>query len=163
MTISFIAAIGRNNELGKNNKLVWRLPGDLKFFTDTTKGHSVIMGRKTFESIGRVLENRRNIIITHEENYNKEGIEVVHSIEKALELCSNENEVFIIGGAQIFTEAMPWANRLYITHVDAEDKDANVFFPKIDLNDWKVISEKFHPKDDKNEADFIIKIYEKIN
>src|SRR3989338_6263693 len=106
MTISLIAAIGKNNELGKNNALVWNMPSDLKYFREKTSGHPVIMGRKTFEAIGRPMPNRKNIIISRDINYKKEGIEVVHSLNKALDLVQAENikdgEVFIIGGEEIY-------------------------------------------------------------
>src|SRR3989338_1558698 len=118
MILSLIAAIGKNNELGKNNTLLFHLPADMKFFRDTTRGHAVIMGRKTFESLPGILPNRRNVIITRDQNYKKEGIEVVHSIEEAVNLFNNPpaggEEVFIIGGAEIYKQAMPIADKLYI-------------------------------------------------
>lgn len=154
MILSAIAAIGQNNELGANNKLLWNIPGELARFKRITTGHTIMMGRKTFESIGRVLPNRTNIIITHDEKYTVEGAVVVHSLEKALEVekeyqvsgityqgkkedllntkyvIPNTNEVFIIGGGQIFAEAMPQIQRLYLTIVHADFPEADVFFPK---------------------------------
>ena len=160
--ISLIAAIGKNNELGKNNTLVWSMPTDLKFFRQKTSGHPVIMGRKTFESIGRPMPNRRNIVITRDLNYEKHGIEIVHSLKEALDLIPHTNEeIFIIGGEEIFKQAMPLANRLYITHIEAEDREANVFFPFIS-SEWKEISREEHQKDDKNPFDFTFSIYEKF-
>lgn len=161
--ISLIAAIGKNNELGKNNTLVWNMPTDLKYFRQTTSGHPVIMGRKTFESIGRPMPNRRNIIITRDLNYKKDGIEVVHSLEEALNLVPHKNEeIFIIGGEEIFKKAMPIADRLYITHIDATDKDANVFFPEIIPVVWNEISHEEHAADEKNSFAYTFSIYEKI-
>lgn len=162
MIISLIAAIGKNNELGKNNTLVWNMPTDLKFFRQKTSGHPVIMGRKTFESIGRPMPNRRNIVITRDLNYEKHGIETVHSLKEALDLIINtDEEIFIIGGEEIFKQAMPLADRLYITHIEAEDKEANVFFPSIGP-EWKEISHEENKKDDKNPFDFTFSIYEKF-
>ena len=164
--ISLIAAIGKNNELGKNNALVWSMPTDLKYFREKTSGHPVIMGRKTFESIGHPMPKRKNIIITRDLNYKKDGIEVVHSLKEALArartpLAQNE-EIFVIGGEGIFREAMPIADRLYITHIDAEDKDANVFFPEIIPIVWNEISHKEHKKDKDNPYDYTFSVYEKI-
>jgi dihydrofolate reductase len=161
--ISLIAAIGKNNELGKNNTLVWSMPTDLKYFRQTTSGHPVIMGRKTFESIGRPMPNRRNIIITRDSNYKKDGIEVVNSLEEALNIAPHKNEeVFVIGGEEIFKKAMPLADRLYITHIDATDKDATVFFPEIIPIVWNEISHEEHKADKENPFDYTFSIYEKI-
>ncbi|MEK7190250.1 MAG: dihydrofolate reductase [Patescibacteria group bacterium] len=161
--ISLIAAIGKNNELGKNNTLVWNMPTDLKYFRDTTKGHTVIMGRKTFESIGHPMPNRKNIVITRDKNYRADGVEIVHSLEEAIESCPNTSEeIFIIGGTEIFKQAMPIANRLYITHIDAQDKDADVFFPEIIPVIWNEISHEEHKKDTENPFDYTFSIYEKI-
>jgi|ERR1035437_1656695 dihydrofolate reductase len=161
--ISLIAAIGKNNELGKNNTLVWNMPTDLEFFRKTTSGHPVIMGRKTFESIGRPMPNRRNIIITRDLNYKKDGIEIVHSLNEALNLLPNKNvEIFIIGGEEIFKQSMPLADKLYITHIDAEDKDASVFFPEIIPIVWNEISHEEHKKDEKNPFDYTFSVYEKF-
>ncbi len=152
MTLSLIAAIGQHNELGKDNQLLWNLPADMKHFRDTTRGHSVIMGRKTFESIlaslGHPLPNRRNIVITRDMDYQKDGVEIVHSIEEALELFKNtDEEVFDIGGAEIYKAGIPFANKLYITHVGASF-DADSFFPEIDSS-WQKNSEiVFSPDED---------------
>ncbi len=161
--ISLIAAIGRNNELGKGNDLIWKFPADQKFFRETTSGHIIIMGRKTFESIGRALPNRRNIIITRDLNYEKDGVEITHSLEEVLELLKNKNEeIFIIGGAEIFRQSMSIADRLYITHFDAEDKDANVFFPEIIPAVWKEVSHQEYKKDEQNPLNYTFSVYEKI-
>jgi dihydrofolate reductase len=139
MKISMIAAIGKNRELGKDNKIPWHIPEDFTWFKEKTQGHVVIMGRKTFESIGKPLPKRTNIVITREKEYTAEGIIVVHSLEEALAIPKEkeesflkeegkEPEVFIIGGAQIFTEGMQYADRLYITLID-HTFDADTFFP----------------------------------
>jgi len=146
MTLSIIAAIGKNNELGKDNQLLWNLPEDMRHFRETTRGHTVIMGRKTFESIGRPLPNRKNIVVTRDRAYTAEGIEVAHSLEEALALVANDSsEVFVIGGATLYTEALPQADKLYITHVDGAF-EADTFFPVIDAS-WKKTSETTIAKD----------------
>ena len=161
--ISLIAAIGKNNELGKGNTLVWNMPTDLKYFRDKTKGHTVIMGRKTFESIGHPMPNRQNIIITRDKSYKAEGIEVVHSIEEALKLVpKKEEEIFIIGGAEIYKQSMEIADRLYITHIDAEDKEADTFFPEIIPVVWNEISREEHKKDENNPFDYTFSVYERF-
>ncbi|OGI65460.1 hypothetical protein A3A95_02615 [Candidatus Nomurabacteria bacterium RIFCSPLOWO2_01_FULL_39_18] len=175
--ISLIAAIGRNNELGKGNDLVWKFPADQKFFRETTSGHPIIMGRKTFESlgrsltgepIGRPLPNRQNIVITRDKNYLRNGlpaqagVDVVHSLDEALKLVSKEEEVFIIGGAEIFRQAMSTADRLYITHFDAEDKGADVFFPEIVPVVWNEISHQEFKPDSENPIPYIFSVYEKF-
>ena len=130
--ISMIAALGKNRELGEGNKLIWKIPSDLKRFQDLTSGHPIIMGRKTYESIGRLLPNRTNIIITRDSNYKIKGAIVVNSIQDAFEKAKNQpgsDEAFIIGGAQIYTLGMPFANKLYLTKIDDENPDADTFFP----------------------------------
>lgn len=147
---SGIVAIGKNNEIGKNNKLLWHLPEDLKNFKEITTGKTIIMGRKTFESIGRVLPNRRNIILTRQAGKIIDGGEVFHSLEEVVNLFENTNEeVFIIGGADLYNEMMPKFDKLYISFIKKEDKDAVAFFPKIDFLDWEVVERK-----DNEEWDF---------
>ena len=147
---SGIVAIGKNNEIGKNNKLLWHLPEDLKNFKKITTGKTVIMGRKTFESIGRVLPDRRNIILTRQAGKIIDGGEVFHSLEEVVNLFENTNEeVFIIGGADLYNEMMPKFDKLYISFIKKEDKDAEAFFPKIDFLDWEVVERK-----DNEEWDF---------
>ncbi len=145
--ISLIAAIGKNNELGKNNTLLWHMPADMKFFRDTTRGHTVIMGRKTFESLKGPLPNRKNIVITRDKSYISHGVNVVHSLQEALKESGVKDEVFIIGGAEIYKQAMDYADRLYITHIDAEDKKADTFFPEIIPLVWNETSHQEHKKD----------------
>jgi len=145
--ITIIAAIGNNNELGKGNDLIWHLPADLKRFKKRTTGHAIIMGRNTFESIGKPLPNRRSIIITRNTSYQKEGCEIVHSLEDAIELIASQEDAFIIGGAQIYKEAMEKnvVDQLDITKVH-QDFDADVFFPAIDSMVWEEVSiENFSP------------------
>jgi len=155
--ISIIAAIGKNNELGKKNALLWNLPADMKHFRETTRGHTVIMGQKTFESLDRALPNRRNIVLTLDKNFRHNGVDVVYSPKEALlrartPLAQNE-EVFIIGGGQIYKLFIDKADKLYITEVNAEFPDADVFFPKIDAAKWQKTKSGKYPKDGFNEYD----------
>lgn len=129
MSVSIIAAIGRNRELGKDNDLIWHFKDDMKFFKETTTGSTVIMGRKTFESLPKALPNRRNIVISRNKDFKAEGAEVVGSVEEALKKAKND-EIFIIGGGRIYTEFLPLADKLYLTEIDAECPDAEVYFPK---------------------------------
>jgi len=152
--ISIIVAIGKNNELGKKNALLWNLPADMKHFKETTSGHPVIMGRKTFESIGRPLPNRQNIVITRNKTHIRHGVYVTHSLEEAINLFKNSNEeIFIIGGAEIYKQAMEFADKLYITQIEAENKNADAFFPEINLNKWQKIKSEKYPKDNLNKYD----------
>ncbi|MCX6755302.1 MAG: dihydrofolate reductase [Candidatus Nomurabacteria bacterium] len=157
MKISIIAVIGENNELGKNNKLLWRLKTDLKHFQEITSGHPIIMGRKTFESLGKALPKRRNIVITRNVDYTAPDIEVVHSLEDALTLVRQDETVtesFITGGEQIYREAIKIADKLYITHVEATDKDADAFFPEIIPIVFGETNRERYDADERNEKSY---------
>lgn len=159
MILSLIAAIGTNNALGKDNTLLWHLPDDFKHFKQLTQDQTIIMGRKTFESIGRALPRRRNIVITRDTTYSAEGIEIRSSLEDALsELSNTDEEVFIIGGGQIYKEAIEYADRLYITHVDTAP-EADTFFPPIDPGKWICVDKKEHLKDTLHEFNFVFCTY----
>ena len=163
MTISLIGAMGKNRELGFGNKLPWHLPDDLKRFRETTRGHAVIMGRKTYESIGQPLPQRKNIIVTRNPDYRAEGCLAVSSIEEAFKAAGEEggdSEIFVIGGEEIYRLALPYADKLYLTFVDTA-LPADAFFPEFDENDWRVTYEEAHGKDDKHPYVFIFKTYEK--
>ena len=144
MNINIIAAIGKNNELGKNNDLIWKFKEDMKFFKETTIGHPVVMGRKTFESLPNVLPNRKNIVISRSEIINNE-IEVYKSIRDFLVKYKKYNDdVFIIGGAMIYKEFIDIASKVYLTEIEDECKDADVYFPAFNKNDFnkEIICEK---------------------
>jgi len=166
MILSIISAIANNNEIGRKNELLWDLPIDMKHFRETTSGHPIIMGQKTFESIGRPLPNRRNIVLTLDENFKAEGVEIYHSIDGLVESLATSlginEEAFIIGGGQIYKLFIDKVDRLYITHVDASFPDADTFFPPIEENKWKKIREDKHQKDEKNIYDTNFVVYEKI-
>ena len=136
MLISLIAAMGKNKVIGKDNALPWKLPEDMKRFRELTKEKPIIMGRKTFESIGRPLPNRINIVLTTDKNYKVKGCIVAHSIGEALKAAKNSEEIMIIGGEQIFNEFLPIANRMYLTFID-ENFEGDVYFPEYNENEWK--------------------------
>ena len=136
MNISIVAAIGKNNELGKDNNLIWHLKEDLKFFKELTTNHVIVMGRKTFESLPKMLPNRHHIVITSNNNLNNE-IEVFKNIESFLETYKDyEDEIFIIGGSSIYKSFLDYSNKLYLTEIDEECKNANVYFPCFDKSLW---------------------------
>ncbi len=153
MIISLIVATDENNGIGKDNQLPWHLPADLKHFKTLTTGHPIIMGRKTFESIGKALPNRRNIVISRQQKYTAEGADVVSSLEDAFQLCKDEDEVFIIGGAQIFEHSLILADALYLTVIHHRF-DADTFFPEIDQNIWKELESVSHQPDEKNKYSY---------
>ena len=161
--ITVIAAIAKNNALGKDNDLIWHLPADLKRFKKVTTGHYILMGRNTFESIGKPLPNRTTIIITRNKNYFKDGCLIASSLEAAIELAKEEEEIFIIGGAQIYKEtiAKNLADKLDITLVHNEF-DADVFFPEIASNVWKEVVREDFIADEKNKYDYSFVSYKKI-
>jgi len=141
--IALIVAVSENGVIGRDNQLPWHLPADLKRFKQLTTGHAVIMGRKTFESIGKPLPLRRNIVITRRKNWNADGIEVAHSLDEAIGLAASDDEVFILGGAEVFRDALPRANTLYLTRVHAT-VDGDVYFPPVDWSQWQLIEEERH-------------------
>ncbi|RBQ11986.1 dihydrofolate reductase [Pedobacter miscanthi] len=160
--ISIAVAVGENYAIGKNNQLLWHMPADLKFFKQTTSGHTVIMGRKTFDSVGKPLPNRRNVVITRDTELKIEGVEVVNSLDKALEITQTEEKpVFIVGGAEIYRQALPKTDTLYLTTIH-HTFDADTFFPEIDRNEWKVISSETHKADEKNKYDYTFEVLERI-
>ncbi len=135
--ISIIACVGKNLELGKNNDLIWHLPNDLKYFKKVTSGKTVIMGRRTFESLPGVLPNRRNIVLQLPNENKIEGVEIFNSIPDILDNIKNEDEAFIIGGASIYRQFLPYAKKLYLTEVTIGCKDPDVYFPKFDKRKYK--------------------------
>jgi dihydrofolate reductase len=148
MTVSIVVAIAENYAIGKNNQLLWHMPADLKHFKNITSGHTVIMGRKTYDSVGKPLPNRRNIIVTRQD-IKIEGCEVVKSIEDALALCANEDEVFIVGGAEIYKLTMSKTDRIYLTIIH-HSFDADTLFPEIDYMEWKETAREDHQPDERN-------------
>jgi dihydrofolate reductase len=152
--IALIWAMARNRVIGRHNALPWRLPVDMKHFRELTTGHPVLMGRKTFESLGRPLPNRINIVITSDRHYAPQGCLVAHSLDEALALAvqhvpPNDPEIFVIGGEQLYTQMLSRADRLYMTRVEI-DAEGDAWFPEFDLGTWREIQRDAHPADDKN-------------
>ena len=158
MAISMIAAVGKNLELGKNNDLIWHFKEDMKFFKETTLGHTVIMGRKTFESLPKALPNRLNVVITSDKGYKAENAVVVSSVEEALKYCEND-EAFILGGGMIYKELLPYADKLYLTEIEDSCEDADTYFPSFDKEKYNRTVLKSL---DENSIAFSHIIYEKI-
>lgn len=160
--ISIIVAVDQNFGIGLNNKLLCHLPADLKHFKNITQSHTVIMGRNTFLSLPNgPLKNRRNIVISNIENEYFEGCEMANSIEEAIALSDKNNENFIIGGAMIYTQFLPFASKLYLTHIQHNFK-ADTFFPKVDLVHWHSQHKSLREKDEKNPFDLIFETLERL-
>jgi dihydrofolate reductase len=156
--ITLIAAVAENNALGKDNQLLWHLPDDFKRFKNVTSGHHIIMGRKTFESFPKPLPNRTHVIITRQKDYKPEGCLIVDSLAKAISVCPKDEELFIIGGGEIYKQSIEMADKLDITRVH-HTFDADTFFPEIDLTKWKLTSLEYNPKDEKHHFDFTFETY----
>lgn len=162
MTIlSMIVAHANNRVIGKNNDMPWHLPADLAYFKKTTLGKPIVMGRKTYQSIGRPLPGRKNIVISRDENFTAPGVEVVTSVEAALALVIEHEEVMVIGGGAIYQHCLASAQRLYITHIDA-DIEGDTYFPDYDLTVWKKVASDIRPSDEKNLYQLDFCVYEKI-
>ena len=159
--ISIVVAISENNAIGKDNQLLWHLPADLKHFKEITSGHPILMGRKTYDSIGRPLPNRRNIVITRQANLSIPNVEVVGSLNEAITLCNLEKEIFIIGGAEIYTQALALSDRIYLTTVH-QKYDADVYFPEINKNEWKEIAKVYHQPDEKNNVAYTFSTLDRL-
>lgn len=155
MMLSIIVAVSENNVIGKDNDLIWKLPRDMKHFKETTTGHCIIMGRKTFESNGRPLPNRTNVIISRDENYKADGCVIVHSLEDAIKEAKNDSEAFIIGGGVIYELTMPIVDRIYLTKIH-HSFEGDTFFPELNMNDWNITEERFFEPDEKNIYPFTI-------
>ena len=160
--LSIIVAKAKNNVIGKDNQLLWHLSDDLKRFKKLTTGHTIIMGRKTFESLGRVLPNRKHIVFTQNPDFkvNDENVQIVHSMLQIQEYIESQEEVFVIGGAMIYNLLMPYVKKMYVTEIDKEF-DGDAFFPRIDETKWKEISREKGPEDEENNFIYEYVTYEK--
>ncbi len=156
--ILLIAAAAENNALGKENQLVWHLPDDFKRFKELTSGHHIIMGRKTFESFPKPLPNRTHVVITRQKDYAPDGCIVVNSMEEAIEICPKNEDIYIIGGGEIYGLGMPFAAKIELTRVH-DTFDADAFFPEIDSNKWDLVTQEFHSKDERHNYDFSFQTY----
>ncbi len=167
MDLAIIVAQSKNRVIGVNNDLPWRLPKDLQYFKKVTLGKPIIMGRKTYESIGKPLPGRANIVITSNPDYSVDGVQVVHSLDEAIEVAKivaasqNQTEVMVIGGAQIYQQALKQANKLYITEVDAEI-EGDAHFPTVDYTQYHEIEREDHKSDQSNPYDYSFVCYERV-
>jgi dihydrofolate reductase len=159
--ISHIFAMDQNRVIGKDNRLPWHLPADLAYFKKVTMGHAIMMGRKTFESIGRPLPGRENVIVTRNRSFRAEGCTVLHSLEEVRQFAANrDDEVFVIGGAELFQATLPVADRLYITKIEASFP-GDTFYPAFDESQWQLVSYTKGIKDEKNPYDYAFMVYER--
>ncbi len=161
--ISLVVAAATNNAIGKDGKMPWHLPNDMKHFKNVTWGMPVVMGRKTFDSLGKVLPGRKNIVITRQQNWKVEGTVSVKSIDDALFVAksTDANEVMVIGGGEIYKTVFDKAKRIYMTRVEAEP-EADTFFPAIDPKQWQLVSQKNHEADEKNAYNYSFQIWERV-
>ncbi len=161
--LSIVVAKAKNNIIGKDNKLVWKLPADLQHFKELTTGHTIIMGRKTFESLGRVLPNRKHIVFSQNPEFKvkDEQVSVVHSMLEIQEYIEEEKENFVIGGAMIYGLLMPYVTKMYVTEIK-EEFEGDSFFPRIDPEIWKETSREKGPKDENSRLEYDYVTYEKI-
>ena len=163
MTISIIAAVASNNIIGRDNKLPWHMPADLKWFKKLTMGHHVLMGRKTFEEFRKPLPGRMNVVITRNPNWSADGVAIARSLDEAISKAeaAGDNEIFIIGGAEIFTQVLHRADRMYITRIHAEP-EGDTFFPEFDdVNEWKLVDAEHCEADEKNAYPYSFLTYER--
>jgi dihydrofolate reductase len=153
--ISIISALAKNNVIGKKNALPWYLPADLKHFREMTTGKTIVMGQNTFKSIGeRALPNRKNVVLTNDANYQvPEGVVIAKSLEEVLEMAKGEPETMICGGAMVYQQFLPLADKLYLTYIDA-DIEGDIFFPQFNLEEWKEVSREAHEPDEKNKYNY---------
>ena len=159
--LSIIAAMSEDRVIGKNGKLPWHLPADLKYFKSLTLGHAVIMGRKTYESIGKPLPQRKSIVLSRTQDIANGHMTTARDLDEAIDLVPGDAEVFVIGGSEVFRQALPRADRMYITVVHTTVPGGDAFFPHFDENDWKLASERRLPADEKNEHAMTFRMYER--
>ena len=159
--LGLVVAISENNAIGKDNQLLWHLPADLKHFKNITTGHTIIMGRKTYDSIGKPLPNRRNIVITRQKDLKLENVEVTNSLEDAIALCETDQNVYVIGGAEIYRQALPICTKIHLTRVH-QHYDADTFFPKLSFADWTETEKTDHLPDEKNRIPYSFSTLERL-
>ncbi len=162
MKISVIAAMSQNRVIGRDGSLPWHLPTDLARFKSITTGHTVIMGRKTFESVGKPLPNRRTIIITRNNDYQCADVFIAHSLDEALDHAAHEDEIFILGGETVYRIALPRADRLYLTIIHATI-EGDTYFPNLDFDDWKLVEDERHESDERHAYAFSFRRYERAS
>lgn len=158
--ISIIVAMAKNRVIGANSAIPWHLPGELKRFRQLTTGHHIIMGRKTWDSIGRLLPGRTTVIVTRQRGYHAPGAKVAHSLAEAIDACGDDSEIFVIGGAELYAQALPRADRLYLTTVDATIA-GDAFMPEFDSGGWREVSSESFPADGRHRYPFRSAVYER--
>ena len=161
MTVSIIVAMAENGVIGRDMDLPWHISADLKRFKALTMGHHIVMGRKTFESIGRLLPGRTTVIVTRQSDYQVDGAVIVNSLEAAQAAATDDSELFIIGGGQVYEIALPLADRLHVTRVHME-VDGDTSFPAVDWDQWELVSAERHGADEKNDHDFTFESYQRV-
>ena len=161
MTVSIIVAMAENGVIGRDMDLPWHISADLKRFKALTMGHHIVMGRKTFESIGRLLPGRTTVIVTRQSDYQVDGAVIVNSLEAAQAAATDDSELFIIGGGQVYEIALPLADRLHVTRVHTE-VDGDTSFPAVDWDQWELVSAERHGADEKNDYDFTFESYQRM-
>jgi len=162
VVLSLLVAASENNVIGKDNKLPWHLPNDLKYFKNQTWAMPILMGRKTFESIGKPLPGRKSIVITRSKDWKQEGVDVVHSVEESIEEARalGVKEIFVIGGAEIFKTSFPKANRIYLTRIH-HNFDGDAYFPDVSDKEWNLVQDRFCNADEKNAYDHTFQVWER--
>ena len=160
MKISLIVAMAKNRVIGADGRIPWHLPNELKLFKSLTMGHHIVMGRKTYESIDRLLPGRTTVIVTRQRDYKVPGAVVAHSVKEALDACKGDEEAFVIGGADLFRETLPIADRLYLTVVDAEPA-GDVFMPELDMTQWLETQSQAFPSDEKHAHGYRFGVYDR--
>lgn len=160
LKITLIVAAAENNAIGKNNQMLWHLPDDFKYFKQQTVDHSIVMGRKTYESIGKPLPQRRNIVLTRDLNWMAQDVDVANSLDEVLTYCRDEREIFIIGGGNIYKQALPLAHKVLLTRVHTR-LDGDAYFPELPTSEWKKISENEHPQDERHAHPFTFEVWER--
>lgn len=158
--ISLIAAMAQNRTIGINNTLPWRLPGELKYFKSVTMGHHILMGRKTYESIGKPLPGRTTVIITRNQDYRAPGCIIANTLEAAISVCAADDEIFFIGGAELYSQALHVADRLYLTEIQ-KDFEGDAHFPAFDYNQWLEIKREKHKVDEADSLEYHFVVYDR--
>lgn len=160
--ISVIVAMSENDVIGREGGMPWRMSDDLRRFKKITMGHHILMGRKTYDSIGRPLPGRTTVVISRTATYDNPNIRVVRSLPQALDIAAQDDEVFVTGGAQIFTLALPLAERIYLTRIHCEIA-GDTFFPAVDMNQWKLVEEERHAADERNQYDYSFQTFNRVS
>lgn len=159
--LSLIVAMAKNRIIGANGKIPWHLPNELQLFKQVTMGHHIIMGRKTYESIGRLLPGRSTVIVTRQKDYAVAGAKIAHTLEQAVALCAGDSEIFVIGGGELYRAAMPKADRIYLTVVDAEPA-GDTQMPEFDAAQWRISSTQQFGRDERHAHDYRFEIHDRV-